>query len=731
MATSPIISQSFKRLQSGTRDDGDTDTIVYFIHYRECKKLKENVDLDNSIQLHYQSLSTLIDHCNNNNQNNNNNNNNFKIDKTVIHNEIKSLFSSQQQQLTTPLYYIFWIIELCYQYEKVSSPNQIPKSKYFNYLLFQKINQDININQNNNNSEELIKYLLKRCGLEIICKYGNLKLVQQTYNHILGLAEQLQKKQVAGYQIIGLESKDLDVFRFLVDRLSTLPYAPRITFSDVRVASLVPKMIKKEMWSHLEYLADHFNIPLQLHLAVIQKLMWEGQSTLAHKFLAKTNFLFWSLDVKPIPVNSADMARVLEDRFHLPILPGEFVQDDQQAKEMIDYFLLNDQHHPETIQSFFKMMGRIAVQSGRWNSQLEKMHPLPSVFDGDQLIQSMDVEMMKLAMSLGIQLEIQTKEACFLIEIDRLEENNIAMNGIIKSYIDASRLYAFPPIILYIITSISIAIGSGNVYLPKDPMGQHYILMFCLLFMVSFFGHSLYYSINTYVDFISGVDDPKTACDRTLFDKMSLGRHKKCILFSFVSMLASTYILTMFCHGETEWLKQVFKSYCLGLSIIAITYTPLKYIALGPLNFVFYIFMTMSVYYCLFTNHLPDKWFIVYSPLVALFITTCLISGYHRDIDDDAKAGIITLNILLGKKNSIRFIFFLLFCYHALIVFLSLHYRNYPMLVSAMVSIPKVVNVYKDVVLKGDTKMIHLKTLYALTPSYLLYCASIICIRYK
>ncbi|EGG21979.1 hypothetical protein DFA_01865 [Cavenderia fasciculata] len=201
--------------------------------------------------------------------------------------------------------------------------------------------------------------------------------------------------------------------------------------------------------------------------------------------------------------------------------------------------------------------------------------------------------------------------------------------------------------------------------------------------------------INSYIDYITGVDDPKTSSDRTLFEVVSVTTLLGFIAFSITGMFVLTFYLTTLCHGETEWMAKMFVMYLASLLFNSCTYTPLKYIALGPIPFVMYATFTWGIYHCLFTNSLPTPMqSILFAPQL-IFLTTCFLAGYHRDIEEDEKAGIKTIITMLGKKNSIIFLSFLALLFFVSMTFLAFYGQN-NLILSTLVALPKSFKIFKE-----------------------------------
>ncbi|EGG19632.1 hypothetical protein DFA_00210 [Cavenderia fasciculata] len=234
------------------------------------------------------------------------------------------------------------------------------------------------------------------------------------------------------------------------------------------------------------------------------------------------------------------------------------------------------------------------------------------------------------------------------------------MKQIINTFIKSSRYYTFigmPPL-MFMEWCIAT---SQNPSLQINDTSHHWSLIAgCILLNV--LAHSMAYCFNSYVDFWTGVDDPKTSVDRTMFD-IGMKNLLKIITFSTVSVILITVWLVQNSTGEFEWLKSQFIGYTALLIILAATYTHCKYVALGHINCAVYIFATSYFYYQLFTNNVPDRSFYIFSIVANLFFQVPIISNYHRDLVEDKRAGILTISILLGEVYSCYLLIALTFTY--------------------------------------------------------------------
>ncbi|EGG21981.1 hypothetical protein DFA_01867 [Cavenderia fasciculata] len=294
----------------------------------------------------------------------------------------------------------------------------------------------------------------------------------------------------------------------------------------------------------------------------------------------------------------------------------------------------------------------------------------------------------------------------------------------INSYLKASRLNAYQTVL--VLEALALAIAQSQVGLSSFFQRENGLLMFGILSVLSFFGHCIYYMINSYVDYVSGVDDAETSTDRTLFEVVSIANLLRYIVVSISIMIILTIYLTTLCNGrqETEWMAKMFVIYFISLMFNTCTYTHLKYIALGPISFASYAICTSVIYHCLLTNQLPNQMFYLLLTPILLILVICLVSGYHRDIDEDERAGIITINTLLGKKNSILFIFSLSILFFIISIILALNRENY-LLLSVLVSLPETCRTFKRGYYSDSTAHFNLKVMKALRLGCNLYIGSI------
>lgn len=175
--------------------------------------------------------------------------------------------------------------------------------------------------------------------------------------------------------------------------------------------------------------------------------------------------------------------------------------------------------------------------------------------------------------------------------------------------------------------------------------------------------------VNTYYDYVKGVDDRKSD-DRTLVDHI-LTKDEVVSLGVMLYTLGCIgfILLVMISPARIEHLALVYFG---GLSS-SFLYTGgigLKYIALGDV-LILVIFGPLSVLFAYVSETGYMEWATIYYAIpLALNTEAILHSNNTRDLESDSKAGIVTLAILIGATASHVLYAFLLFTpYIAFVVF--------------------------------------------------------------
>lgn len=180
--------------------------------------------------------------------------------------------------------------------------------------------------------------------------------------------------------------------------------------------------------------------------------------------------------------------------------------------------------------------------------------------------------------------------------------------------------------------------------------------------------------VNTYFDYKKGVDIFGRSDDRILVDKLL----SKDELVSLGTLLYAAgflgfVLLAAISPAKMEHLALVFFG---GLSS-SFLYTGgigLKYIALGDV-LILVIFGPISVLFAFMAQTGYIKWGTIYYAVpLALNTEAILHSNNTRDLDNDKRAGIVTLAILIGHTASHLLYAFLLFTPYVTLVVLALRY---------------------------------------------------------
>ncbi|KAI4456258.1 4-dihydroxy-2-naphthoate octaprenyltransferase [Holotrichia oblita] len=201
-------------------------------------------------------------------------------------------------------------------------------------------------------------------------------------------------------------------------------------------------------------------------------------------------------------------------------------------------------------------------------------------------------------------------------------------------------------------------LGSAIAYKYSNNADFNYLTSILTIFTVLCV-HGAGNLVNTYYDFKKGIDDRKSD-DRILVDHI-LTIDEVTTLGGLLYLIGSIgfALLILISPARLEHLALVYFG---GLSS-SFLYTGgigLKYIALGDL-IVLTIFGPVSVLFAFMTQTGRLEWATIYYAIpLALNAEAILHSNNTRDAEDDKKAGIVTLAILIGRTAShVLYAFFL------------------------------------------------------------------------
>lgn len=245
----------------------------------------------------------------------------------------------------------------------------------------------------------------------------------------------------------------------------------------------------------------------------------------------------------------------------------------------------------------------------------------------------------------------------------------------LSSYLIALRPWSFT------VSIIPVALGSVLAYKSRSVFD---VYIFCTAVFTAVCVHAAGNLVNTYCDFMKGVDDKKSD-DRTLVDDIltpgdvvTLGAVfyiAGCVGFMMLNLLSPARLehlaLVYFCGLSSSF----FYTGGLGLKYIALG-DILIVLTFGPLSVVFsYLSQTGQL------SLVP----LIYAIPLALNTEAILHSNNSRDMDSDKQAGMLTLAILLGKAGSYCLLCFLLFVPYLLFLTVGIHYSKWMLLPAASV----------------------------------------------
>ncbi|KAN0027206.1 hypothetical protein ACTFIU_009893 [Dictyostelium citrinum] len=219
------------------------------------------------------------------------------------------------------------------------------------------------------------------------------------------------------------------------------------------------------------------------------------------------------------------------------------------------------------------------------------------------------------------------------------------MIKLIENYLKASRYHSNLGVLNY------FSIGIAASFKENGGIIDYKICFFTLLICI--FINNIGFLMNSYLDYIYKVDSV-TSVDKTLFNVTSTKSILNYIIFSILMVVLLVFLIIPLTITDLD--NQVYKMIIIT-SIISLTmgliYNYFKYIALGSFAVSFLYFLTYmiafnvnskcsSLYQTDFFN--PVNLYAMYSIFAGFQINH---GNNHRDYDEDKKAGIFTLSILL------------------------------------------------------------------------------------
>lgn len=235
-------------------------------------------------------------------------------------------------------------------------------------------------------------------------------------------------------------------------------------------------------------------------------------------------------------------------------------------------------------------------------------------------------------------------------------------------------------------------LGSTIAYKYPGSSNFNYITLLLTLFTVVSV-HGAGNLVNTYYDFIKGIDNRKSD-DRTLVDHI-LSKDEVVTLGALLYFAGCVgfILLAALSPAKMEHLALVYFG---GLSS-SFLYTGgigLKYIALGDV-LILIIFGPISVLFAFMSQTGRLEWATIYYAIpLALNTEAILHSNNTRDSEADKKVGIVTLSILVGHTASHVLYAFLLFTPYIMFMVASLRFSRWFML--PLITLPNAFKIEKQ-----------------------------------
>ncbi|ESN96761.1 hypothetical protein HELRODRAFT_67701 [Helobdella robusta] len=201
------------------------------------------------------------------------------------------------------------------------------------------------------------------------------------------------------------------------------------------------------------------------------------------------------------------------------------------------------------------------------------------------------------------------------------------------------------------------------------------IFIFVITSMCALSVHAAGNLVNTYYDYVKGIDSQKKSDDRTLVDHLLSPNDVStmgaiCYIFGCLGFL-------VLCHISPAPVPHLALLYFGGLSS-SFLYTGglgLKYLALGDL-LIFLTFGPLTVLFAYLAQGGPLSLFpMLHAVPIALNTEAILHANNTRDMNSDKEAGIVTLAILIGKTGSYALFVALLFLPYIIFIVLAANYN--------------------------------------------------------
>lgn len=255
----------------------------------------------------------------------------------------------------------------------------------------------------------------------------------------------------------------------------------------------------------------------------------------------------------------------------------------------------------------------------------------------------------------------------------------------LSSYVEALRPWSFSASLMPVLLGCALAHKFAGEFSPI-------ILVLTALCALSV--HAAGNLVNTYFDFVKGIDNKQKSDDRTLVDQL-LSKDEVVTLGALLYGLGCLCFIALvfFSPARMEHLALVYFG---GLSS-SFLYTGgigFKYIALGDVM-ILIIFGPITLLFSYLAQSGQTEWATIwYAIPLALNTEAILHSNNTRDMNTDRKAGIVTLAILIGTPASIVLFACLLFLPYMVFIVLAVHYSKWLLL--PLVTLPSAFRLEKE-----------------------------------
>ena len=254
----------------------------------------------------------------------------------------------------------------------------------------------------------------------------------------------------------------------------------------------------------------------------------------------------------------------------------------------------------------------------------------------------------------------------------------------VSCYVEALRPWSFSASLMPVLLGCAVA---------HKKTGEFSLAVLILTSLCALSVHGAGNLVNTYFDFVKGIDSKKSD-DRTLVDQL-LSKDELVTLGAVLYGLGCIgfVILVILSPARMEHLALVYFG---GLSS-SFLYTGgigFKYIALGDV-LILIIFGPITVLFSYLTQSGQTEWATIYYAVpLALNTEAILHSNNTRDMKTDRRAGIVTLAILIGKPASMVLFACLLFLPYVMFTVVALHFSKWLLL--PLITLPSAFKLEKE-----------------------------------